>query len=144
MWCVSGYHDCFFLWFLVCLFLNKSKSQAQKGEGSSGCVHTWGLFLGRVPRGSMAHDGWKATNLNREGPSCGVGWGRGAGCPRTAGQGPKLPSLTLVNFLWCLTLLTMLGIISRATRRPEWGGVCGGSGRERVSLSEVQDLTLDA
>lgn len=35
----------------------------------------------------------------------------------------------------------VLGVISRATRRPEQGGVCGGSGRERVSLSEVQDLT---
>lgn len=91
----------------------------------------------------MAHDGWKATSLNQEGPFRGAGWGHGAGRPRTAGQGPQLPGLTLVYFLWCLTLLTMLGVISRATRRPEWGGVCGGSGRERVSLSEVQDLTLD-
>lgn len=49
--------------------------------------------------------------------------------------------LTLTLFFVALTLLTMLGVISRAIRRPEWGGGAGGSGRERVSLSEVQDLT---
>lgn len=59
------------------------------------------------------------------------------------GKGLSCLVLLLLYFLWCLTLLTMLGVISRATRRPEWGGVCGGSGREHVSLSEVQDLTLD-
>ena len=143
MWGVSGYCDCFFLCFFFFFLINprvKHRKQRVPLDVHTHRVSSWG--------GSSGGHGSPWLESHQSETRGAFQWcvgGCGAGHPRTSlRQGPKLSGLTPVYFLWCLTLLTMLGVISRATRRPEQGGVCGGSGRERVSLSEVQDLTLDA
>ena len=63
-----------FLTVFFCLFLNKSKSQAQKGEGSSGCTYT-GSFPGE---GALGVHGsrWLESHQSEPGgafPWCGLG-----------------------------------------------------------------------